>query len=94
MENRGNSGSGKCWISLPRGFEVWGDQEMQENSNVEVSETTSERMDSNLVLGKYSLKSSSQCSDISLTETTPSKGKERVMTKICMLLALRIRLFG
>ena len=37
VENRGHSGLGKCWRCLPGGSEVWGDQEMEENSNAEVS---------------------------------------------------------
>ena len=94
VENREHSGSGKYWISLPRGSEVWCNQEMWDNSNAEVEKTTSERLDSYLVLGKASLNSPSQCSDISLIETAPSAGKERVMTNLCSLLALRIRLSG
>ena len=73
MENRGHSGSRKCWRSLSIGFEVWIDQEMWDNSNVDMSGTTSERMESNLVMGKDSQNSSSQCSDISLTKKTKNK---------------------
>ena len=88
VENRGHFGSGNCWIFLPRGFEIWGDQEIRENSNAEVSETTLERLESDLVLGKASPNSSSQCLDISLIETTPSIGKEIVLNNICSLLVL------
>ena len=63
----GHSRLGKCRKSLPRGYEVWGDQEMHGKSNTEVSKTTSERLDSDLVIGKASPNSSLQCSDISLT---------------------------
>ena len=62
--------------------------------NAEVSETKSERLDSNLVLGKVSPKSSLQCSDILLTKITSSVGKEIFLTNLCNLLALRIKLSG
>ena len=54
----GHSGLGRCWKSFPRDSKVWGDQEMQGKSNVEVSDTKSERLDSYLVLGKVSTNSS------------------------------------
>ena len=57
----GHSSSGWCWIYFCRGFEVRGDQEMWEKSNAKVSKTDSEILDSNLVLGKVSPNSSSQC---------------------------------
>ena len=46
------------WESFPRGSEVKGDQEMRGKSNAKVSKTKSERMESDLVLGKVSPKSS------------------------------------
>ena len=33
VENRGHSRSSKCQRYIPRGSELWGDQEMWENSN-------------------------------------------------------------
>ena len=89
-----HSGSGRHRKSSPRGSEVTGDQEMGGKSNAEVSKTKSERLDSDLVLGRISPNSSLQCLDISLTEIAPSVGKERFLTKLCSLLALHIKIFG
>ena len=50
----GHSRSGSCWKSFPRGFEVKSDQEIRGKSNVEVSKTESDRLASNLILGKAS----------------------------------------
>ena len=64
---------------------------MQGKSDTEVSETKLERVDLDLFLWKVSPNSSLQCPYISLTEKTPSIGKERFLTNLCSLLALQIK---
>ena len=64
-ENMGKSQSKKDRISPPRDSEISGDQDVRASSNTEGSETTSERLDLDLVLGKTSSNSSPECSDIS-----------------------------
>ena len=94
MMNVRQSESGRYGESLPRGSEVWGDQVMWGKSNAEVSDAKSKMLDSYLVLGKASPHSSLKCLDISLTETTLSVGKDKFLTKLCSLLALRINISG
>ena len=84
----------KGWIFPPKGSELSDDQDLWDNSNVEGSKIFSDRLDSDLFLGRASSNSSPQCSDISSIETTASVGKERVLTNLYSLLALWIRISG
>ena len=89
-----HSGSGRYKKSLSRGFAVWGDQAMRGKSNTEVSDARSERLDSDLVLGKSILHSLLQRSYLLLTKITLLVGKEKFPTNLYSLLALRIKISG
>ena len=89
-----HSGSDKDWRLPPRDSKISGDQGVRENSNTEGFKITSDRLDSDLVLGRTSSNSSPQCSDISSMETSLSAGKEKVMSNLCNLLDFQIRLSG
>ena len=93
-ENMGHSWSDKYLKFPPRDSEISGDQDVWENSNEEGSKITSDRLDSDLVLGRYSSNYSTHCSIISLMDITPPAGKEKVMPNLYILLAFRIRLLG
>ena len=82
----GHPWSDKDRIFPPRYFEISSDQDVWENSNAEGSNITSDRLDSDLVLGRNCSNYSPQCSDISSMETTLSSGKEKFMSNLCNLL--------
>ena len=67
---------------------------MQGKSNAKVSDARSERLDSDLDLGKDNPHSSLQCSDISLIEITLSAGKDKILTNLGSMFSLWIKLLG
>ena len=67
----GHSWSDKDKKFPPRDSEISGNQDVWENLNEEGSNIASDRLESDLVLGRTSSNYSPQCSDISLIETTP-----------------------
>ena len=67
---------------------------MRGKSNAEVLDAKLERIDSYLLLGRVNPNSSLQCSDISPTEIALSAGKDKFMSNLCNLWALRIKLSG
>ena len=67
---------------------------MQGKSNVEVSDSRSERLDSDLVLGRAIPHSSLQHSNIFPTKTTLTAGKYKFLTNLYSPLAFWIKLSG
>ena len=67
---------------------MWG------KSNVEVSYSRSERLDSDLDLGKDNPHSSLQCSDILPTKIVLSAGKDKILTNLGSMFSLWIKLSG
>ena len=67
---------------------------MQGNSNVEVSDVRSKRLDSDLDLGKDKPHSSLQCLDIFPTKITLLAGKDKILTNLGSMFSLWIKLLG
>ena len=65
---------------------------MQGKSNAEVLDARSERLDSDLDLGKDNPDSSLQCSDILPTKIALSTGKDKILTNLGSLFSLWIKL--
>ena len=79
--------------------EVSSSHDVHEKSKGDGSKTASERLDSDLVLGKIKSKFWPPCSDISSMNAAPSEGKEEVWyrengTNLLSLFAVLIRLSG
>ena len=67
---------------------------MQGNSNMEVSDASSERLDSDLVLGRVIPHSSLQCLDIFPTKIALSARIDKILTNLGSLFSLWIKISG